>query len=204
MASGLARRALRSSVPIALCSAVVAATAASAAPQRDALVRPGVGIGRVAIGMTQAEVKRILGQHSRVNRRYKLGFGRSYVEHDWDYGRWTVGYEGRPGQLKVVRVATLQDTQRTPRRIGVGSRPREVVAAYPAVRCVERYRSYRWDRIGRFLSFRAPNGRLTSFLVATPWYGRDRTQRVIEVMVATNPRLRGERDWPCPNDWREG
>ena len=200
----MASAAARAALTLALCSTVVAVTAASAAPQRDALVRPGIGIGRITIGMTQAQVVRILGTHHRVNRRYKLGFGRSYVEHDWDYGRWTVGYEGRPGQLKVVRVATLQDTQRTPKRIGVGSRPREVVAAYPNVRCAERYRNYRWDRIGRFLTVRAPNGRLTSFLVATPWYGRDRTQRVIEVMVTQNPRLRGERDWPCDPGWQQG
>lgn len=182
--------------------AVATAGAASAAPQRDTLVRPGVGIGRIALGLPQAQVVRILGPPSRVNRRYALGFGRTYVEHDWDYGRWTVGYEGRRGSLKVVRVATLQDTQRTPRRIGVGSRPREVVAAYPSVRCAERYRNYRWERIGRYLTVRAPNGRLTSFLVATPWYGRDRTQRVIEVMVAQSPRLKGERDWPCDPGWQ--
>jgi hypothetical protein len=59
-------------------------------------------------------------------------------------------------------------------------------------------------RIGRFLTVRAPNGRLTSFLVATPWYGRDRTEHVIEVMVATTARLQGERDWPCPDGWRQG
>jgi hypothetical protein len=154
--------------------------------------------------MTQAQVQRILGTPTLTNRRYRLGFGRSYVEHDWDYARWTVGYEGRPGQLKVVRVATNQRTQRTPKRIGVGSSPRDVVAAYPSVRCAERYRNYRWDRIGRYLNVRAQDGRLTSFLVGTPWYGRDRTQRVIEVMVTTNPRLRGERDWPCEPGWQRG
>src|SRR5687767_13778940 len=39
---------------------------ASAAPERDMLVRPGVAIGRISIGMTQAEVVRILGTHQLV------------------------------------------------------------------------------------------------------------------------------------------
>jgi SmpA / OmlA family len=167
-------------------------------------VRPGVGIGRISIGMTQAQVERILGTPTLTNRRYRLGFGRSYVEHDWDYARWTVGYEGRPGRLKVVRVGTNQRTQRTPKSIGVGSRPGAIVRAYPNAQCADRYRNYRWDFVGRYVTVRAPNGRLTSFLVATPYYGQDRTHRVIEVMVTTHPRLRGERDWPCAADWRQG
>jgi hypothetical protein len=177
--------------------------AASAAPERDALVRPGIGIGPIEIGMTQAQVQRMLGAPTLTNRRYPLGFGRSYVEHDWDYARWTVGYEGRPGQLRVVRVATNTRTQRTPQRIGVGSRPRDVIRAYRNARCVERNRTDGIARVGRFLTVRAPSGRLTSFLVGTPWYGQDRTHRVLEVMVSTTARIRGERDFPCPAGWQQ-
>lgn len=191
-------------VAVAGAALIVLVGGASAAPERDMLVRPGVGIGRISIGMTQAEVVRILGTHQRVNRRYRLGFGRSYVEHDWDYGRWTIGYEGRSGQLKVVRVGTLQATQRTPKGIGVGARPRDIVAAYPSARCADRYRNFKWYFVGRYVTVKSPNGRLTAFLVKTPYFGRDRTHRVIEVMVATNALLRGEKDWPCAPDWREG
>jgi len=177
---------------------------ASAAPERDTLVRPGIGIGRITLGMTPTQVERVLGRHTLVNKRHELGFGRTYVEHDWDYARWTVGYEGRRGQLRVVRVATNQSTQRTPQGVGVGSQPRDIVRAYPAARCALRYLNRRWDLLGRYVTVTAPNGRLTSFLVATPWYGRDRTHRVVEVMVAQRPRLRGEKDAPCPAGWRLG
>jgi hypothetical protein len=190
-------------VALAGTAVAVLAGGASAAPERDALVRPGVGIGRIAIGMTRAQVARAIGPHTRVNRRYKLGFGRSYVEHDWDYGRWTVGYEGRPGQLRVVRVATLQARERTPQRIGIGSRPRDVARAYPRGRCVDRARTDRIAALGRFVIVRAGNGRLTQFLIGRPWYGRDRTPRVIEVMVATKALVRGEWDYPCPAGWQQ-
>jgi hypothetical protein len=189
-------------VAVAGTALAVLTGGASAAPERDALVRPGVGIGRISIGMTQPQVQRILGRPTLVNRRYQLGFGRSYVEHDWDYARWTVGYEGRPGQLRVVRVATNVRTERTPQRIGVGSRPRDIARAYASARCVERSRTDGWARVGRYVIVRAPNGRLTSFLVAQPWYGQDRTQRVIEVMVTVQPRIKGERDWPCDPGWQ--
>lgn len=192
---------LRGVAAAVLVGAAVVSTAA-AAPERDALVRPGVGIGRISIGSTQAQVVQILGPHHRVNRRYPIGFGRIHVEHDWDYGRWTVAYEGRPGRLEVVKVATMLQTQRTPQRIGVGSRPRDLARAYPSGRCVERQRTDRATSVGRFYVVRARNGRLTSFLIATPWYGQDRRHRVVEVIVSTRARGRNERDWPCAPGWQ--
>jgi hypothetical protein len=180
---------------------LVVAGGAVASSSRDALVRPGVGIGRVSLGMTPVQVERALGRHTLVNKRERLGFGTSYVEHYWDAG-WTVGYTGRRGRLRVVRVSTQARNQRTPARIGVGSRPRDIVRAYPGARCAERYRRYRYVRVGRYVSVRARNGRVTAFLVGTPWYGQDRSHRVLEVMVASTPLLRGERDWPCPAGWQ--
>ena len=192
---------LRKLVVSGLLGALVVASGAVAVGSRDALVRPGVGIGRVSLGMTPAQVERALGRHTLVNRRQRLGFGTSYVEHYWDLG-WTVGYTGRPGRLSVVRVSTQARNQRTPARIGVGSRPRDIVRAYPGARCVDHYRRYRYVRVGRYVRVRARNGRVTAFLVGTPWYGRDRSHRVLEVMVASKPLLRGERDWPCPAGWQ--
>jgi hypothetical protein len=194
---------LRKLVVSGLLAALVVASGAVAGSARDTRVRPGVGIGRVSLGMTPAQVERALGRHTLVNRRQRLGFGTSYVEHYWDLG-WTVGYTGRPGRLRAVRVATMSRTQRTPAGIGVGSRPRDIVRAYPTARCAERYRRYGNVRVGRYVTVRARNGRSTAFVVGTPWYGRDRTHRVIEVMVATTPLLRGERDWPCPAGWQRG
>ena len=75
----------RSALPVALVAAVVAAAAAHGAPQRDALVRPGVGIGKIRLGMTPAQVFRALGRTPLVNRRIDFGFGTRYVEYGWDY-----------------------------------------------------------------------------------------------------------------------
>ena len=47
----------------AACVLAASGAAAQAAPQREALVRLGVGIGKVRLGMTAAEVRRAMGRH---------------------------------------------------------------------------------------------------------------------------------------------
>jgi hypothetical protein len=86
--------------------ACVAATAsATGAPDGTALIRPGVGIGKVRLGMTQAQVSRALGPHMAVNVRERR-FGLTYLELAYDYSAYTVGFFGAPGKLRVVSVAT--------------------------------------------------------------------------------------------------
>ncbi len=69
-------------------SALVATIAAgvSAAPTRDTRVRPGVGIGRVVLGMTAAEVRRAMGRRQDSTSSEERSFGSRYVELVWDSG----------------------------------------------------------------------------------------------------------------------
>ena len=70
VASDRARSSTRAELSSAILRGVAAtgvtlavlAGEASAAADRDSLVRPGVGIGRISIGMTQAQVQRVLGR----------------------------------------------------------------------------------------------------------------------------------------------
>ena len=106
---------------IAVGAAVVAGPA-GASPARDALIRPGVGIGRIELNMRLAEVRRVLGRPTSVAKRRRLGFGSEYVEYTWGAApSWRVGVIGRPGDQRVVMVATGLARERTRAGVGVGS-----------------------------------------------------------------------------------
>jgi hypothetical protein len=189
---------------IALTSTIVAvaigaAGSAAGAGQRDGLVRPGVSIGKVRLGMTPAEVFRVLGRPSLINRRIDHGFGSRYIEYDWDYTRWTVGFAGRADSLRASKIGTTLRTQRTPRGIGVGSRVRDILRAYPTAACVGRWYDDpdpgTWVYIGR-------RPRITAFHVLYNInYEPTRLGRVSEVVVQkdwiTRSRGRG-----CGPEWR--
>ncbi|MBA3332203.1 MAG: hypothetical protein H0T39_15260 [Actinobacteria bacterium] len=114
------RRLIGVAVALSLAAAVVGGDAAGT-PARDALVRPGAGIGQVELRMSLAQVRRVLGPPSAVNRRERYGFGSQYVEYAWSSAGWTVGLVGRPGSLRVVKVATTLRRERTRGGLGVGS-----------------------------------------------------------------------------------
>ena len=103
----------------------VAATAVGpveARPARDALIRPGVGIGRIQLDMPLAKVRAVLGKPTSVAKRRRLGFGSEYVEYTWgDAPAWRVGVLGRPGSQLVVVVATGLAREKTRSGVGVGS-----------------------------------------------------------------------------------
>jgi hypothetical protein len=121
----------------ALAALVVLLLPASVAAETDDAerVRHGVGIGRVKLGMTYAEVRRILGGPQTVDRREQLRGGRRYLEFSWDYGWWTVGFIGRPGKLRVASIQTLSRRERTVEGLGVGSLERTVRRSL-RVRCL--------------------------------------------------------------------
>jgi hypothetical protein len=110
----------------------VAAAGASGAPQRDDRIRHGVGIGRIELGMTYSQVRRILGGPQTVNRRERLRDGRRYIEFSWDFGWWTVGFVR--GRVAMVETANVRE--RTPEGLGVDSTLREVRRELRRVRCV--------------------------------------------------------------------
>jgi hypothetical protein len=105
----------------AVIAAALAVGTASAAPQRDALIRPGVGIGNVRVGLTLAHVRRALGRPEAVMRQRRYGFG-FYTEYAWSGTDWIVAVVGRRDRARVVSVATGLRRERTRlRKVGVGS-----------------------------------------------------------------------------------
>jgi hypothetical protein len=108
-------------VPAAIAIAAVAGTWTVDAAGRDQRVRHGEGIGRLHLGMTVAEARRVLGPPEAVARREPRSGGRVYVEYQWGFATWAVGFVGKPGQLRAIRVSTVKRSERTPEGLGVGS-----------------------------------------------------------------------------------
>jgi hypothetical protein len=103
----------------ALFVATLAATPARAAPESNLVIQPGRAIGNVRVGMTFAQVRAVLGRPNVVNKRTRAGFGR-YVEYDWGWGNWTVGFSGRASNLRVSLIGTTLRRERTRDGVGVG------------------------------------------------------------------------------------
>jgi hypothetical protein len=121
---------MRVGLVVALGAALLLASSAAASPARDAVVRPGVSVGKIRLGMSEAQLRRAMGRPAYVAGRTKV-FGGVRVEYqfgiDADY---TVELRGRPGALRVVEVSTSLRSQRLPNGLGVGSRVRALRAAY--------------------------------------------------------------------------
>jgi hypothetical protein len=129
---------------------VAAAVATPAGGERQAglLVRHGESIGKVKLGMTLLQVRHMLGRERAVNKRERRGtrgFGFTYLELDWDYGWWTVGFMRSPrgGVYRVVSIETLQRGQRTPEGLGVGSRESGLQRRLAHLRCRSVYAARR-------------------------------------------------------------
>lgn len=118
-----------------LLAAATTAAGAPAAPQRDVLIRPGAGIGKFRLGMTEAELRKAVGRPRYVVPRAPT-FGLRTVEYQYGLGaEYIATLVGRPGRLRVARIRTIARRERTPRRIGPFSGERALLRAYPGVRC---------------------------------------------------------------------
>jgi hypothetical protein len=169
--------------------ASLAAAGASAAPDDGVRIRHGAGVGRMTLGMTHAQVRRILGGPQTVDRRERLRDGRRYLQFSWDYAWWTVGFLGRPGKLRVALIQTLNIRQRTVEGLGVGSRERTVRRALH-VRCTEVSERARPVTIPfeRRCSYASHRGRETTFVLGhqpglAPWDWHHNEQIVTAVRV---------------------
>ena len=106
-----------------LCA--TAAFALVLAGAADARIRVGEEIGGVRLGMTRAQVERVLGKPLGIEQ-VKGSFGaRSLVLH-FGYGAYDVELRGR-GEPRVVRIVTGLRSERTPEGIGVGSNEVELL-----------------------------------------------------------------------------
>jgi hypothetical protein len=197
----------------AAATACTIAGAAPAAPERNELIRMGQAIGKIKLGMTLPAVRRALGPNRVVYRRHDFGARGRYVELGWERpGRvswepviWQVGFRSwrRGGTMRVVRVATDAPSERTSRRLGVGSRPRQLVRAYPHATCVSRGPEgpYRFD----WVVVEERNGAMTAFnldtFVGADYGGDENLHKVVAVMVQRDWFSKGAAHRPCPPGW---
>jgi hypothetical protein len=165
-----------------------------AAAGSDALIRPGKGIGRVDLGMTEAQVRRTLGSPQATIRK-RVGFGRVSTEWQWNFGEWTVRFLGPRGSLRVTSVGTMVRSERTREGFGVGTLERTLRRRFGrAIRCapLQTDGPFVLSRGNvRTCSVRAPGGSRVVWASAAPRQTGDltriakwlRTARVIEVSV---------------------
>jgi hypothetical protein len=109
----------------AVC-AVLGALAVPSASAVEATIAPGVGIGKVKLGMTLKQVKRALGQPQLVNEREG-----AYTEYAWDFGTWTVGLQNG----RVVQISTTSRAQKTTTGVGMRTKIERVLGAFPGGVC---------------------------------------------------------------------
>jgi hypothetical protein len=109
------------------CLALLLAVSASGAPQRDLLIRPGVGIGKVKLGMTLKQVRAAWGkpQASTVRREG----GARLTELQYDFAAYVVTLLGPRGRERVIRVGTTLAKERMTNGLGVGSLERRLQSA---------------------------------------------------------------------------
>lgn len=200
----------RALLAILLVAAAVFAASTPAAPQTGMVIRPGVGIGKVTLGMTLAQVRQALGRPRTVIRRIDYPSGSRYVEYSWEFEgdrapiTWTIGVRSatRAGALRVVRVATTSGSERTRERLGVGVRPRQIVKVYPDAACVSRSprTAPYW---GDWVVVQASNGGMTAFaLQSSGFLGKAATHDVVEVLVQRAWFSKGPGHRSCAPDWR--
>ena len=126
----------RAAVTVAAAVVALGAVAgAGAAPSRDLLIRPGVGIGKMRLGMTAAQVRTAMGKPQAVLVQQE-SFGRRVVEWQYAYGAYTVRLEGRRTALRVTGVSTTFVRERTRAGFGVGTPESRIERVYAGrVRC---------------------------------------------------------------------
>jgi len=66
-------------------AAVAALVVASTASATESTIYPGVGIGKVKLGMSRAQVVHALGKDYLVDERRE-----GFLELGWNFGSWTV------------------------------------------------------------------------------------------------------------------
>ena len=125
----------RFTLPLVLVAAALAALPAGATTTHDLVIRPGVGIGKVRLGMTPAKLRAAMGKPLAV-LPLQAPFGRRAVEWQYGYGAYTVRLEGRGSVLRVASVTTTVRAERTREGFGVGTPQARVERAFAGhIRC---------------------------------------------------------------------
>lgn len=93
---------------------------AGSAPTRDALVRPGEGIGNLRLGMTRTQALRAL-DRPVVFERARVFPGLRYLEYRTKDRAWRIGLFGARGGEQLLLIRTELATERTKEGLGVGT-----------------------------------------------------------------------------------
>jgi hypothetical protein len=107
------------------CAGLALAASASASTQRDTLIRPGVAIGKVRLGMTLAQVHTAWGRPQAVTIRTQDRGGR-ILELQYDFAAYTATLSGLPKRERVIAVGTTLAKERLRQGLGVGSLERRL------------------------------------------------------------------------------
>ena len=105
---------------------LAAGIVASGASAMEETIDPGVGIGKLKLGMTRAQVVGALGKSYTVNES-----SQAFTELGWNFSSWTV----RLKDGRAVEVGTSLHNQKTTKRVGPGAFWQNVVKAYPGGAC---------------------------------------------------------------------
>lgn len=141
--------------PLRVCIAVVvfglapaAATASASQQTIPGRIIPGVGMGKLRLGMSEQAAKRVLAPlgSRKFVRRVNAGKPDEYIEFEypnptvrWDLvTAYTIGFQGRRGKRRVAVIEVNLPRNRTAGGIGVGTREKKLLLTYPNLRC-ERY-----------------------------------------------------------------
>ena len=112
---------MRQIVCSALTALVVASAAAAAnAPDVQERIVPGQSIGKIELGMTLAQVKRVLGPPESVIERERRAFGGDWIEYSWNFTEWRIGFVLEDGVQRAVAIRSRVRTERTREGVGVG------------------------------------------------------------------------------------
>jgi hypothetical protein len=180
---------------------VVAGIVASGASAMEETITPGVGIGKIKLGMTRGQVLRALGKDYVVNES-----GAAYTELGWNFSSWTV----RLKDGRAVEVGTALRNQQTPKRVGPGTLWPKLVKAYPGGACTFTGVDTTLDGVLEYLV--AHKGGTQTLFTLHPWparayYGASpKTFFVVSVAVQTHYQAQPEfaRDYPsrCRDGWK--
>jgi hypothetical protein len=190
----------------ALAAIALALLFVPSASATEVTIVPGVGIGKLKLGMTQAQVEKVLGKDYLVDERASVG-GAAYHELGWNFASWSVGLLQGRVTWRVVQVATTVRSQRTLNRIGAGSTFKSVVRAFSQAICGVRYARpgvVAPPKIGLLVAQKG--GLQTVFWVAVPGMrSGEGTWRVYETTVRQSFRPLGAfgPGHECRDGWRE-
>jgi hypothetical protein len=186
-------------VPLIVLVLAVALLLVPAAGGANELIRPGQGIGKVDLGMTQAQVRRALGPHD-TGWSEARGLNLRYLELTWDRGPadyFAVGLLGRPGRLRVVSIATTRRAE-TYRGIGAGATIARLRRTIRGLRCLDYWPAEGGTIVESGFALGRRNGPQTVF-IRGKWrfYRSNPGARIAYVAVRTPAALHGVRAQPC-------